>query len=433
MSTPLNVMLLSHGFPPRETAGTERHTEALASALRSRGHQVTVVAATRSPGAPQYSRETSPGLIRIVNNVATRALADGESDPNIDASLAEIEADLRPDVVHAHHLQFLSSTAQMTAPTVVTLHDEWAWCPSGGLGLRDGNHICNGPVPSDCSPCHASWRPRPSQSARLLTKGAGILAPLIAPHKLHSLYKRIPASLRPNPIDRGESPETADAAAYRNDRVMAWFASADVRIAPSVHLQKKAQAMGLPPVQVIRHGLSSDWFKDSPFNGPRKGLVSIGTIAYHKGTDRVVEAWRNAFATQNTPLTLHGPILDAEASLGHPVGPILSPAQVHQTLSQSRAMIMGSRWPENAPLIILEARASGCPVIAPNLGGISELVVDGVDGFLFDSDDPKGIETALLRLDASGPLNPRPPPRFDDAVDEIETIYHQLVRNRSCA
>jgi len=374
----------------------------------------------------------SPGLIRIVNNVATRALADGESDANIDSAITEIEAEIRPDVVHVHHLQFLSSTIKISAPTVVTLHDEWAWCAAGGLGLRNGTTLCDGPEPQACSDCHANWRPRPSKSARWLTKGAGLISPFIAPHRLHHLYKRIPAGLRPSPIERGQPPESPRAAAYRNQKVMEWFAAADVRIAPSEHLQKKAESVGMPTVNVIRHGLSADWFGQTSDSGIRLGLVSIGTIAHHKGTDRVVQSWRRVFPDGHVTLELFGPILDPEAALGHPVGQILNRDEVRQTLRRSRALLLGSRWPENAPLIILEARASGCPVIAPDLGGISELVHDGIDGFLFDPADPEGMDNALRRLDSSEPITPRKPPLFEESVTQIETIYRQLSQRKTC-
>jgi glycosyltransferase involved in cell wall biosynthesis len=43
---------------------------------------------------------------------------------------------------------------------------------------------------------------------------------------------------------------------------------------------------------------------------------------------------------------------------------------------------MPSIWPENSPVTITEAMASGIPVIASDMGGIGELVVDGVTGFL---------------------------------------------------
>jgi len=44
---------------------------------------------------------------------------------------------------------------------------------------------------------------------------------------------------------------------------------------------------------------------------------------------------------------------------------------------------------------ILEAMATGRPVVAGRVGGNPELVVDGLTGALYDSDDPSGLEAAL--------------------------------------
>lgn len=51
---------------------------------------------------------------------------------------------------------------------------------------------------------------------------------------------------------------------------------------------------------------------------------------------------------------------------------------------------MPSEWYENCPCTILEAYSAGKPVVASRIGGIPELIDDGVDGFLFEptnSDD----------------------------------------------
>lgn len=416
-------MLVSHGFPPRETAGTERHTAALASALVARGHRVNVVAATRAPGRPQYERIEEEGVVRIVNNIATRSLSDGESDRAIDQFMRDMEARFQPDVVHVHHLQFLSSTMKFDAPTIVTLHDQWAWCAAGGLGLQDGIKLCPGPSPERCAPCHATWRPAPSSVARALTRGAGWLAPAIRPDTLHALYQKIPARLRPSPIRGQAQVESPRAAAHRNAQLLEWFRSTEARIAPSTHLATLAEKQGLGPVDVIPHGLSSEWFTNTQPRQHDGPFVHLGTIAHHKGTDRVVQAWREAFAEDAPPLSLHGPILDPEAALGHPVGPTLNPQEVRETLQTARALVLGSRWPENAPLIILEARAAGCPVIAPNVGGISEIVQHGKDGLLFDTDAE--LVTALRSAAQKTLPQPDPPPSFSSAVDAVEALYQR--------
>ena len=47
------------------------------------------------------------------------------------------------------------------------------------------------------------------------------------------------------------------------------------------------------------------------------------------------------------------------------------------------ATVAPSLWYENSPLAIMEAHAAGRPVLTSALGGMAELVRDGVDGLLF--------------------------------------------------
>lgn len=426
MHDPLSILLISHGFPPHESAGTERHTEALATALQRRGHSVHVLAATRSPGRPQYEVIQTNGLTRIVNNIATRALSDGESDPIIDRIAASVETEFNPDIVHVHHTQFLSSTMHFNAPTVVTLHDQWAWCASGGLGLLPQGQPCEEPSNKDCAECHSQWRPSPSSSARLLTRAASAASPWVNPDTLHRLYQRIPARLRPSPVRGEQRLESAEAAAHRNGMMLNWFRSADARIAPSAHLAQLAETRGVGPVHVIRHGLEPDWFGTPQRLVSPSPFVHIGTIAHHKGTDVVVAAYRKL--RQGPGLSLFGPILDPEAALGHPVGARLTSKEVREKLHGAQALVLGSRWAENAPLIIIEARAVGCPIIAPRIGGIPELIEEGVDGYLYEPGNDAELTEAMQRILDGPTLYPTHPPQFDTQVDRIERLYQNLHR-----
>jgi glycosyltransferase involved in cell wall biosynthesis len=149
--------------------------------------------------------------------------------------------------------------------------------------------------------------------------------------------------------------------------------------------------------------------------------VFLGTIAPHKGPHLVRAAWERA--GRPAPLRVHGPD-GPDAAYAAAVGGdgAVPAAAVPALLAGARALVLGSVWPENAPLVVLEARAAGCPVIAPALGGIPELIEPGVDGWLYPPADI-GALAARMRA-AMGPPPPvRPPPSLAEQVDGLLSVY----------
>lgn len=71
---------------------------------------------------------------------------------------------------------------------------------------------------------------------------------------------------------------------------------------------------------------------------------------------------------------------------------------------------------ENSPYTILESMACGLPVIANNVGGVSEIVKDGYNGKLLGSNLSKSIEDAIITLLADESL------RLSMKKNAIETI-----------
>ncbi len=61
---------------------------------------------------------------------------------------------------------------------------------------------------------------------------------------------------------------------------------------------------------------------------------------------------------------------------------------------------MSSRW-EGCPMVLLEAMAMRCPVVATDIGGVREIVVSGETGLLVTPDDPAALAQAVLQLLAS--------------------------------
>ena len=430
----MRITFLVHGYPPREGAGTEQHTATLARALQDRGHHVSVIAATRAPGRPQYAtfQEEHAGVAvtRIVNNVAAWPLERAEQDRAMDRVLARLVDATSPDLVHVQHLQFLSASFRPTVPWIVTLHDAWAWCPSGGtlLELPTGDP-CAGPDPRRCARCYAAWRPVPTAAGQGLLTAAGHLGRFIPPDRLHAAWARLPARVRA-PIARGRAPDEAPADATRRAKVVGdWFRAAHRRLAPSTYLAIAAEAAGTGPVHVVSHGVpaAAPGPSDGPHGDPGAPFLFLGTVAHHKGPDLVVRAWRRAFPGGEPGLRLAGPIQDPALAQGHHLEGPLDRAAVQAALRGARALVLGSRWPENAPLVVLEARAAGCPVIAPALGGLPELIEHGRDGWLVPPHDEDALASAL-REAAQGPRPPvLPPPTVDDMATATEAHYRAIL------
>lgn len=77
--------------------------------------------------------------------------------------------------------------------------------------------------------------------------------------------------------------------------------------------------------------------------------------------------------------------------------------EIHRILRRSQMLLLTSRM-ESFSLAALEAAACGVPVVAPRVGGLPEVVVDGETGLLFEAGDEESAAGAALRLLADGDL-----------------------------
>lgn len=73
--------------------------------------------------------------------------------------------------------------------------------------------------------------------------------------------------------------------------------------------------------------------------------------------------------------------------------------ELKRELAEAKAVIIPSECYENAPYSIMEAQAMGKPVLGADIGGIPELVEDGVNGYIFKSGSADSIWIAMMRLE----------------------------------
>jgi glycosyltransferase involved in cell wall biosynthesis len=127
-----------------------------------------------------------------------------------------------------------------------------------------------------------------------------------------------------------------------------------------------------------------------------------------------------------------GPALDLPDNVA-PLGWLDEPRIMAQ-LAMADVVAMPSRW-EGFGLVAIEAMRAGRPVVASRIGGLPEVVEEGVTGRLVPPDDPEALLAALL---ADTPETRRTMAeagraRFlahftaRDSARQVATLYRQLL------
>jgi glycosyltransferase involved in cell wall biosynthesis len=145
-------------------------------------------------------------------------------------------------------------------------------------------------------------------------------------------------------------------------------------------------------------------FLASPVIEPPEGpiVAFLGGDDRVKGGDVLLAAWpRVRDAVPDARLRVAGGSIagndDGIAFLGR-----LSRAEVADELDRALVLVVPSRS-EGLGRVVLEAHARGRPVVATRVGGLPELVEDGVTGLLVEPDDPAALADAVAALLADHP------------------------------
>jgi len=95
---------------------------------------------------------------------------------------------------------------------------------------------------------------------------------------------------------------------------------------------------------------------------------------------------------------------------------------------------------EGTPVTAIESIASGCPVVATRVGGVPDVVEEGVDGFMVEPGDLEAIADRLGRLAADPELRARMGaagrqrvlPRYavERLVDDVDSLYRSLLARK---
>ncbi len=409
----MNILLGAHGFPPNQMGGAEWRAHRTAMWLSQRGHSVRVLAIdkTSSPQAnPVEVTEEMAGPVRTYRlsyNLDQRWGTGAEYDnPIARQTLAKLLAREPVDVFHVISGYRLTGSVLQAAraagvPTLLTLTDFWFLCPRIVL-YRPSGQLCSGPEdPWDCVLCWLESRRRFRLPIRLTRGAAGDL---------------LKWCWRKNSFAAGSSAcDMRTIVATRHQFQIERLRETDLLIAPSKFLAELFAAQGIDRsrISVMRQGVDMPAQAARPDYRPGPPLVFgyVGRLDSHKGIELLVKAFRRLpYGVDRIKLCIYGDPAQAwppfwtrlQRAAGHDprirfVGtfPRSQAGSVYRGLD---ALVVPSTWYENSPNVILEAFASGVPVIASNIGGMAELVQPGMNGALFEAGSVEGLRACLAEI-----------------------------------
>jgi glycosyltransferase involved in cell wall biosynthesis len=190
------------------------------------------------------------------------------------------------------------------------------------------------------------------------------------------------------------------------------FLAADAVACVSEALRQRCLRFALcmrPPCSVIRNGVDIARFSPAPRPGRSAKPFILGYVANFyssvKGHRYLLEAVAALPCRGNFKLWLVGDgallaemmRMARELDIDRQVVFLGPRDDVPALLSQMDAFVLPSLT-EGCPHALLEAMASGLPVIATSVGGVPEIVTDNETGILVPPSDPDAIRDAVLRL-----------------------------------
>ncbi|HEY2871710.1 MAG TPA: glycosyltransferase [Reyranella sp.] len=420
--------------------GTEVYVQDLLSELAKREVDGYVIAATNEVYR-QYDWLGVP-VIRYPSNWASvREYAPTRPRAGL-SKFQELILENRPDIFHLHSwtsgagLNHLSQIAQLGIPCVVTMHVPSALCMRGTM-LLHGRQACDGRIDEKrCAQCWSELVGVPSALAYAMTRLPRMSFDVGATNKIVSRAVTLLSARSRAVVQAHELHQMVDLSA--------------TIVAPSGWVHSGLLANGVAPekLTVSRQGVASGLVEEAA-RGTRKPPSNelvvgfVGRLEHYKGAHILLEAiaqiprelpLRLRIAGSGTePEYLRKLILTAGQDKRIEFLGSISRTEVTEFLRSIDVLAVPSNYMETGPLVVLEAHAFGVPVMGADLGGISERIRDGVDGWLLPFDDPAAWATAIqeIALDrarlAQIASNIEPCRTMGDVASEMTALYHEIL------
>lgn len=447
----MRILLAVHQFMPEFRAGTESLTLRTGQELQRRGHSVWVLTGSLGTTAePQLDEYEQDGLqvIRLrapaPPSPMQGGLAKSYRRDELRPWLATALDRVRPDLVHLFHLRRLTlSLADLLEergyPVVASLTDYWFACFTGQLQFPEASP-CPGPDPGSLNCLHHA--------------AAKTFAPL---ERLPLPFWRLLAWALGR-WGRGGMATSLRQLQERHQLMATALARFDRILVPSQRMADTFAELGfaMGAVRVCPYGLDCTGLNQQPQRKPWPGgqarpmrVSFIGTFSPAKGVHVLLEALRRLDPDQPIEVQLYGS-LEEHPGYGRKLAQEVShwprskvslmgvfpPDSIFAVLSQTDLLVIPSLWRENSPLILLQALASGLPILASDVQGMAEQLRPGWNSALFTPGDDRELAAWLKQFMAEPQTLAKlcgqggDPRTVRNYVDQIEMEYSLILADR---
>ncbi|MDH7786200.1 glycosyltransferase involved in cell wall biosynthesis [Ochrobactrum sp. 19YEA23] len=404
------VLVAAHNHPSLHPGGTEIFAHDLFRAYQRAGCEALFLGATN-----KVHRQERPGTsFQSIGNGGDEILLwSGHFDRfnmsqvdlyGIVPDIVELLKDFRPDVVHLHHLLLLGAEfphiVRRTLPNcriVLTLHDYYPICHHDGLMVRTtGKELCYGASPDRC----------------------------------HACFKDI----------------ALDKFVLRERHIKSLLTAVDAFVSPSEFLKQRYVDWGLSEnlISVIPNGQPERPAINTPRRERTKPVFGyFGNLNPWKGAPVLLRAAQQLINESfDFELRVHGAAPFQSESFVSEIDQLFAETapfvqrrgayrreDIAKLIRTVDCAIMPSIWWENAPLVIQEAQGQDCPVICSNIGGMAEMITDGVNGLTVPPNDPQALAEAMRRMAENPELRQSlsDNARHPDTIDTTASHYLDLI------
>jgi glycosyltransferase involved in cell wall biosynthesis len=356
--------------------GVERYVQELTQVLQQRGHDVVpfAMADPRNDPSPYAEHFVTP--IDFFDSarrpapwqVAERVIYSREAYHK----MTQLIEATQPDIAHIHNISHYISPSILDAlheqgiPVAMTLHEYKLVCPVCTFWVN--NAICERCRGGRYYHCAVQRCNHGSLGGSLLNAVEAYV------HRLIRIYGKVGQFISPSRflrqkhIEYGLSPERIQfipnfllledyQPRFRNDGYFAYAGRLTPFKGVGTLLEAIARLQPAQPLLIVGDGPSRD---DLGVSAARLGLTNVRFLGHRSGDD------------------------------------------LRALIAGAMFVVVPSEWYENCPYAVLEAFALGKPVVATAIGGIPELIEDGVTGVLVPPSDPDALAAALQQMCSIG-------------------------------